>query len=69
MTNKDKIIAAFVVSLGLFSAANATKYVLTLTGAEKESIFSVAKMSNSNIIVCDGSGDIMRGNDNNLQYA
>ncbi|PKM97761.1 MAG: hypothetical protein CVU79_06740 [Elusimicrobia bacterium HGW-Elusimicrobia-3] len=65
MTNTDKIVAAFLVSLGLFSAANVTKYVLSLSGNEKESLFSVAKMSNSNIIVCDGSGDILRGNNNN----
>lgn len=67
MTNKDKVIAAFLVSLGLFSVANATKYVISLSGSEKESILSVAATSNGNIIVCTGSGDIYRGNDNENQ--
>ena len=66
MTNTDKILAAFLVSLGLFSAANATKYVLSLSGAEKTSLFSVAKTSNDNIIVCEGSGDINRGAQNHI---
>ncbi len=67
MTNKDKVIAAFLVSLGLFSVANATKYVISLSGSEKESILSVASVSNGNIIVCTGSGDIYRGSDNENQ--
>jgi 1-deoxy-D-xylulose 5-phosphate reductoisomerase len=42
MTNKDKVIAAFLVSVGLFSTAVATKYVSSLSPAQKQSLMPAA---------------------------
>lgn len=53
MTNKDKVIAAFLVSVGIFSSAQAVRYVKTLETNEKSSMFSVAKLSNSGIVLCE----------------
>lgn len=36
MTNKDKVIAAFLVSAGLFSLSNATQYVKNLSLDQRE---------------------------------
>jgi len=43
MKNKDKIIAAFLVSLGLFSTAQATQYVGGLSIKEKQALSVVAQ--------------------------
>jgi len=53
MTNKDKVIAAFLVSVGIFSSAQAVRYVKTLETNEKNSMISVAKLSNSGIVLCE----------------
>ncbi len=53
MKNNDKIIAAFLVSVGIFSAAQATQYLGTLSMKEKTALFSVAKGSNNNLMVCE----------------
>lgn len=42
MTNKEKVIAAFLVSVGMFSAAQASRYVNTLSDGEKTSLYSVS---------------------------
>jgi 1-deoxy-D-xylulose 5-phosphate reductoisomerase len=53
MTNKDKVIAAFLVSIGIFSTTQAVRYVKTLEANEKNSMISVAKLSNSGIVLCE----------------
>ncbi len=42
MTNKDKVIAAFLVSVGLFSVCNATHYVKTLSDVQKTELSLLA---------------------------
>ncbi|HBB66084.1 MAG TPA: hypothetical protein DCZ93_02050 [Elusimicrobia bacterium] len=54
MTNKDKIIAAFLVSAGIFSATQAMQYVHTLSVKDKGTLVSVAKISSGNVLLCDG---------------
>lgn len=54
MTNKDKMIAAFLVSVGVFSAVQATQYVSTLSLDKKNSLASVAKSSDGKILLCSG---------------
>ncbi|MFA6433644.1 MAG: hypothetical protein WCW52_03005 [Elusimicrobiales bacterium] len=55
MTNKDKVIVSFLVSIGIFSSAQAVRYVKTLEISEKNSMISVAKLSNSGIVLCEDS--------------
>lgn len=40
MTNKDKIIAAFLVSLGALSVSQATQYVSAISQGEKTVLIS-----------------------------
>ncbi len=42
MTNKDKIIAAFLVSAGLFSVYNAMHYVKALSDTQKTELSLLA---------------------------
>lgn len=42
MTNKDKIIAAFLVSVGLFSVCNAMHYVKALSDTQKTELSLLA---------------------------
>lgn len=42
MTNKDKMIAAFLVSVGLFSTCNAMHYVKALSDAQKTELSLLA---------------------------
>lgn len=44
MTNKDRVIIAFLVSAGLFSLVQAKDYVRTLTSKEKSALAPVTKM-------------------------
>ncbi|MEW5951163.1 MAG: hypothetical protein AB1637_04660 [Elusimicrobiota bacterium] len=53
MTKKDKAIIAFMVSVGLFSLSQARQYVKQLSAKEKNKIFSVAKMKDKNIVLCE----------------
>lgn len=55
MTNKDKVIAAFLVSVGILSVAQATKYVATLSHKEKASLISVSANKNTQIYLCSGT--------------
>jgi len=43
MTNKDKVIVAFLVSAGLFSLTQAKQYVHNLSDTEKQTLKSVTK--------------------------
>jgi len=45
MTKTDKIIAAFLVSMGLFSVAQATQYVGALSDNEKATLVDVQQLS------------------------
>lgn len=55
MTKKDKAIIAFMVSVGLFSASQAKQYVKQLNTKEKNKIFSVARLNDKNIVLCENS--------------
>lgn len=44
MKLNDKVIAAFFVSLGVFSASQAAQYVGTLSLAEKKSLVAVVQL-------------------------
>lgn len=55
MTNKDKVIAAFLISAGLFSAAQAVKYIETLSTKDKKTLVSVAVDNSGRIIVANGA--------------
>ncbi len=54
MTNKDKVIAAFLVSIGVFSSVQAVQYVSTLSSKEKSSLSAVAKDSADKTLLCEG---------------
>lgn len=43
MTNKDKVVAAFLVSLGLFSIVQAAQYVSSLSAQDKSALQYVAE--------------------------
>ncbi len=53
MKINDKVIAAFLVSVGAFSAAQAIQYVSKLNNTEKNVIVSAAK--NSNILIANSA--------------
>jgi hypothetical protein len=55
MENKDKVLAAFLVSVGIFSAAQAVQYVGTLSKKEKASLFSVSSNKSHQIYLCSGT--------------
>lgn len=70
MTNKDKVIAAFLVSVGVFSAAQATKYVATLSQNEKASLISVSANKDNQIFLCSGTEEYTQdGNNKNSKSA
>lgn len=54
MNKNDKIIAAFLVSLGIFTATQAVQYIATLSTKEKGQIAATAKKSDGRIILCSG---------------
>lgn len=60
MKMNDKILAGLLVSLGLFSAGVASRYVANLTAAEKESLMtSLQKTDGSAVSVADGNGTVL----------
>ena len=66
MTKKDKIVAAFLVSVGIFSAAQAMQYVCALSAKEKNKIGMTAKNINDRIVICSGADTLgSAGNGNN----
>ncbi len=60
MKTNEKIIAAFLVSLGLFTANYAAKYVSSLSDNEKTSLFTLASGNTENITVCDSSPEVSK---------
>ncbi len=65
MTNKDKVIATFLVSVGIFSAGVANKYVSSLSMAQKNSILPIVKSSGQMVLLAETyrptEGDPKRG--------
>lgn len=55
MTNKEKVISAFLVSMGIFSVTQAVNYISSLSAEEKEVVFSAAQMKDSNVFLCTTS--------------
>ena len=53
MTNKDKVIAAFLVSVGVFSASQAMQYVGTLSSKDKRALSVVAKSPSAQVMLCE----------------
>jgi len=53
MTKKDKIIAAFLVSIGMFSATVAVKYVSALSDNQKNGLMSSVKSTDGIILIAD----------------
>ncbi len=64
MTNKDKVIAAFLVSVGVFSAVQAAKYVSSLSLDKKNALVSVAQSSDGKILLCSGVYEEKNQNNN-----
>lgn len=54
MNKNDKIIVAFLVSLGIFTATQAVQYIATLSTKEKGQIAATAKKSDGRVILCSG---------------
>ncbi len=53
MTTKDKVVAAFLVSVGILSVIQASKYLSTISQIEKNQLFSAAKENHANILLCE----------------
>lgn len=56
MKKNERIIAGFLVSLGLFSAGQAMQYVGTLTDAQKREFVEVRKISKNIVVASKGRG-------------
>jgi|YNPMSStandDraft_2_1061718.scaffolds.fasta_scaffold03767_5 hypothetical protein len=56
MKVNDKVIVAFLVSLGIFSTTQAMQYVRTLSMKNKKELISIAKLKNKNIVLCENTG-------------
>lgn len=56
MTNKEKVVAAFLVSVGLFSAKCAVEYVGSLSSHEKTELFMLSKTTGKNILLASAGG-------------
>jgi hypothetical protein len=52
MTNKDKVIIAFLVSVGVFSAQNAAQYVKGLSSVQKTAFTSLSVNHSGNVLLC-----------------
>ena len=55
MKHTDKIIVAFLISAGLFSITQATKYIGTLSAKNKKALLSVATDKSVQIVVASGA--------------
>lgn len=66
MTNSEKIIAAFLVSVGVFSASQAAQYVGALSNGDKKALVSIAKKADGKILLCSGVWDEKNQNNNNI---
>lgn len=56
MSSKDKGIVSLLVSVGVFSPAQAVNYVGTLSAKEKEALLTVSGISTKRIVYCDSVG-------------
>lgn len=56
MKNKEKVVAAFLVSMGLFSAKCAVEYVGSISSHEKTELFMLSKTTGKNILLAGGGG-------------
>lgn len=54
MAKNDKMLVAFLVSVGVFSAAQAVQYVGTLTSKDKLTLSATAKSTGQNVLLCQG---------------
>lgn len=59
MKINDKIIIAFLVSLGLFSVVQATQYIKTLSSEEHGKLTLAAKAAGS-VLLCEGAYDFVK---------
>lgn len=57
MANKEKIIVAFLVSVGVFSASQAAQYVGSLSNGNKKALMAIAKKADGKILLCSGVWD------------
>lgn len=57
MTNKEKIVVAFLVSAGVFSASQAAQYVSTLSNVNKKALATVARKADGKMLLCSGVWD------------
>lgn len=55
MKAKEKALAAFLVSVGIYSAAQAVQYVATLTAKEKKSLFFSTQHSDDQVQLFAGT--------------
>lgn len=53
MDIKKKVLIGFVVSMGLYSMANAIQHVNNLSIQEKESLLSLIKDTKTPMTICD----------------
>ena len=56
----DKVVIAFLVSVGVFSNTLATQYVSSISYSEKKSLLSVAKSSNNTTVDKGNSAVIVK---------
>lgn len=61
----DKVIAAFLVSAGLFSSAHAMQYVGAMSVKEKKALVSVALQATDGEVTPSVGGDVPGTNDQN----
>lgn len=59
MKINNKILVAFLVSLGLFSVVQAAQYVKTLSSEEHGKLTLAAK-SAGNVLLCEGAYDFVK---------
>lgn len=69
MKNSDKIIVAFLVSVGIFSGTQASKYVGELSSGKKKSLMAVVKKSDGKILICSGVWDEKNQNNDSATIA
>lgn len=51
MKTNDKVLAAFLVSVGLFPVVQATQYVASLSTSEKKAMMPIVNLSASEVSV------------------
>ena len=54
MKASDKILVAFLVSMGMFTGIQAKQYVCSISSKTKKQLMSVYKVSGDRIAVCVG---------------